>query len=89
MIACGEQTHFSALASPAEKIAILYFSAGEARAEKCVCSPQATTTTTATKTSLANKHLGNGDYFAIIASSLHPLLLKEHATNGLAEAPLK
>ena len=38
-VACGEQTHFSALASPAEKIAI--FSAGEARAEKCVCSPQA------------------------------------------------
>ena len=38
-LACGEQTHFSALASSAEKIAI--FSAGEARAEKCVCSPQA------------------------------------------------
>ena len=35
-IACGEQTHFSALASPAEKIGL-----GEARAEKCVCSPQA------------------------------------------------
>ena len=39
VIVCGEQTHFSALTSPAEKIAI--FSAGEVRAEKCVCSPQA------------------------------------------------
>ena len=38
-VACGEQTHFSAFISPAEKIAL--FSAGEARAEKCVCSPQA------------------------------------------------
>ena len=38
---------------------------------------------TATKTSLDNKHLGNGDYFAIIAPSLHPLLLTEHAANGL------
>ena len=27
----------------------------------------------ATKTSLENKHLGNGDYFVIIASSLYPL----------------
>ena len=39
ILACGEQTHFSALVSPAEKIAI--FSAGETRAEKCVCFPQA------------------------------------------------
>ena len=36
-----------------------------------------------------NKHLGNGEYFAIIASSSHPLLLTEHAANGLVEAPLK
>ena len=43
----------------------------------------------ATKTSLDNKHSGNGDYFGIIDPSLHPLLLKEHATNGLVEAPLK
>ena len=38
-LACGKQTLFSALVSPAEKIAI--FSAGETRAEKIVCSPQA------------------------------------------------
>ena len=37
-----------------------------------------------------NKHLGNGDYFAIIHdSSSHPLLVTEHAANGVAEAPLK
>jgi len=36
-----------------------------------------------------NKHLGNGDYFAIIHSSSHPLLLTEHAANGLVEASLK
>ena len=35
------------------------------------------------------KHLGNGDYFVIIASFSHPLLLTEHAANGLVEAPLK
>ena len=40
-------------------------------------------------TSLENKHLGNGDYFVIIASSLYPLLLIEHAANGLVEATLK
>ena len=41
---------------------------------------------TATKTSLENKHLGNGDYFEIIASRSHPLLLTEHAewTDGSA-----
>ena len=44
---------------------------------------------TARKTSLENKHLGNGDYFVIIASSLHPLLLTEHATNGLIEGTLR
>ena len=43
---------------------------------------------TATKTSLENKHLRNGDYFVITASSMHPLLLTEHA-NGLVEASLK
>ena len=31
----------------------------------------------ATKTSLENSHLRNGDYFAIIASSSHSLLLTE------------
>ena len=40
------------------------------------------TTARATKTSLENKHLGNGDYFAIIASSWHPLLLSQDAVNG-------
>ena len=45
------------------------------------------TTTTARKTSLENKNLGNGYYFLIIASSSHPQLLTEHATNGLVEAP--
>jgi len=43
---------------------------------------------TATKTSLENKHLGNGDYFVIIASSSHPLLT-ECAASGLEEVPLK
>ena len=43
----------------------------------------------ATKTSLENKHLGNGDYFEIIAPSSHPLLIAEHAANRLVEAPLK
>lgn len=33
------------------------------------------------------KHLGNGDYFGIIAFSSHPLLLSEHAANGLVDAP--
>ena len=46
-------------------------------------------TATATKTSLENKHLGNGDYFVIIASSSRPLLLTGHAANGLVEARLK
>ena len=40
-------------------------------------------------TSLENKHLGNGDYSMIIAPSSHLLLLTEHATSGLVEAPLK
>ena len=31
----------------------------------------------------------NGDYFVIIASSSHPLLLREHVANGLVETPLK
>ena len=44
---------------------------------------------TATKTSLENKHLGNGDCFVLIASSSHLLLLTEHAANGLVEAPFK
>ena len=44
---------------------------------------------TATKMSLENKHFGNGDYFVIIASSSHPLLLTEHAANELVEEPLK
>ena len=35
------------------------------------------------------ENLGNGDYFVIIASSSHPLLLTGHATNGLVEEPLK
>ena len=50
---------------------------------------RAEATATATKTSLENKHLGNDDYFAIIVSSSHPLLLIEHAANGLVEEPLK
>ena len=36
-----------------------------------------------------NKHLGNGGDFLIIAPSSSPLLLTEHAANGLVEAPLK
>ena len=40
---------------------------------------------TTTKTSLENKHLGNSDFFVIIASSSHLLLLTEHAANGLVE----
>ena len=46
-------------------------------------------TATAAKTSIENKHLGNGYYFQIIASSLHPILLIEHAANGQVEASLK
>ena len=50
----------------------------------------------ATKTSVENKHLGNGDSFVIIASSSRPLLLTElkksfivdRAAEGLVEAPL-
>ena len=34
-------------------------------------------------------HLGSGDYFAVIASFWHPLLLTELAANGLVEASLK
>ena len=49
---------------------------------------KAATTAMATKTLLENKHLVNGEYFVIIASSSHPLLLTEHAANGLVEAPL-
>jgi len=44
---------------------------------------------TATKTSLQNEQFGNGDYFVIITSSSHPLLLTEHAADKLVEAPLK
>ena len=43
----------------------------------------------ATKTSLEDKRLGNGDYFVIFASSSHPLFFTEHAGNGLVEAPFK
>ena len=50
---------------------------------------KAATTLTAMKTSLENVHLGNGDDFVIIASSSHPLLLTEHAANGLVAVPLK
>ena len=32
---------------------------------------------------------GNVDYSVIIASSWHPLLVTEHAVNGLVEAPFK
>ena len=46
-------------------------------------------TAIAMKMSLENKHLGNGDYFVIITSSSHPLLLTEHPANGLIEVPLK
>ena len=41
------------------------------------------------QTSFENKRLGNGDNFVVISSSLHPLLLTEHAANWLVEAPLK
>ena len=41
------------------------------------------------KTLIENKRLGNGDYFVIIASSSHSLLLTGHAANGLVNAPLK
>ena len=43
----------------------------------------------AMKTSLENKHLGNGDYFEIIAASSRPLFSIEYAASGLVEAPLK
>ena len=41
------------------------------------------TKATQTKASLENKHLGNGDYFVMIASSSHSLLLTEHATKWI------
>ena len=41
------------------------------------------------KNLLEDKHLEKGDYFVIIASCSHPLLLTEHAANWLVEAPLK
>ena len=41
------------------------------------------------RTGNENKQLGNVNYFVIIAPSSHPLLLTEHAANGLVEAPLK
>ena len=43
----------------------------------------------ATKKTLENKHLRNGDHVVIMASSLHPLLVTEGAGNGLVEVPLK
>ena len=45
------------------------------------------TTATETKTSLENKHLRIGDYFAVVASFI--LLLTDNAANELVEAPLK
>ena len=50
---------------------------------------QSMTATATSKTSLENKQLGNGDYFVIIAFSSHPLLMTEHAANGLVEASSK
>ena len=50
---------------------------------------KAATMATTTKTRFENKHLENGDYFAIIAPSSLALLLTEYAANGLVEAPLK
>ena len=44
-------------------------------------------TATADKTSLKNKHLRNGDYFAIIALCSHSILLTNYATGGLIGAP--
>ena len=41
------------------------------------------------KTSLKNKHLGNGDHFVIIASSLHLLLLTEYDGERLVKLSLK
>ena len=41
------------------------------------------------KASFQSKHLRNGDYFVIIASSFHPLLLTEHAAYGLVQVPSK
>ena len=64
---------------------IIYYEPFESRHSK----EGAVAAATATKTSLENKHLGNGDYFVIITSSSHSLLLTKHAANGLVEAPLK
>ena len=41
------------------------------------------------QTSFENKRLGNGDNFVVIASSLHPLLLAEHAVNGLGRGAVE
>ena len=44
-------------------------------------------TATAAKTSLKNKQLRNSDYFAIIASCSHSILMTNYAKNGLVAAP--
>ena len=44
-------------------------------------------TATADKTSLKNKHLRNGDFFAIIAFCSRSILLTNYATGGLVRAP--
>ena len=44
-------------------------------------------TATADKTSLKNKHLRNGDFFAIVAIFSHSLLLIKYATGGPVGAP--
>ena len=41
------------------------------------------------KASFQSKHLRNGVYFVIIASSIHLSLLTEHAANGLIQVPSK
>ena len=43
---------------------------------------QAATTATADKTSLKNKQLRNGNYFAIIAFCSHSILLTNYAKTG-------
>ena len=41
------------------------------------------------QTSFENRRLGNGVYFVVIASSFHPLMLTEHAANGLGRGAVE
>ena len=62
------------------------------REAQCIlgeCGPLSSNDSNGIENVIKRKRIGYGDYFVIIASSLHPLLLTWQASNGLVEAPLK